>query len=55
MLFFPDGGVVLEGIDGVLAGGEGFGAVGAADGDEDADFANGELAGAVVDDDVGDV
>lgn len=55
MLFFPDGGVVFELVDGVLAGGEGFAAVGAADGDEDADFADGEFAGAVVDDDVGDV
>ena len=46
---------MLEGVDGVLAGGEGFAAVWAADGDEDADFADGEFAGAVVDDDVGDI
>ncbi len=55
MFFFPDGGVVFEGVDGVLTGGEGFAAVGATDGDEDADFAYGQFAGAVVDDDVGDV
>ncbi len=55
MFFFPDGGVVFEGVDGVLAGGEGFAAVGATNGDEDADFADGEFAGAVVDDDVGNV
>ena len=55
MLFFPDGGVVFEGVDGVLAGGEGFAAVGAADGDEDADFAHRQFASAVVDDDTGNV
>jgi len=55
VFFFPDGSVVLEGIDGVLAGGKGFATVGAADSDEDADFADGEFAGAVVNGDVGDV
>ena len=55
VLFLPDRSVVLKGVDGVLAGGEGFAAVGAADGDEDADFAYCKLASAVVDDDAGDV
>lgn len=55
MFFFPDRGVVFEGVDGVLAGGEGLAAVRAADSNEDADFSDGEFAGAVVNDDVGDV
>lgn len=31
VFFFPNGGIVFEGVDRVFAGGEGFGAVGATD------------------------
>ena len=39
-LFFPNWGLVLESIDRVLTGGKSFTAVGTADGDENADFAD---------------
>lgn len=55
VLFFPDRGVVLEGIDSVLAGGKGFGPVRTADGNEDADFANSELTRAVMNDNACDI
>lgn len=55
VLLFPDGRVVLEGVDSELTGGEGFCAMGATNRDENADFTDDELAGAVVNDNVADV
>jgi hypothetical protein len=40
---------MFQGVDSVAAGGKGFGAVGAASGDKDADFPNLQAPNAVVD------
>jgi hypothetical protein len=40
IFFFPNGGLVFEGVNGILTGGKGFGPVGATDRHEDANFSN---------------
>ncbi len=47
VFFFPDGDGALQRVDGEAAGVEGGGAMGSADGDEDAGFSNFEAAKAV--------
>ncbi len=55
MLFFPNRSLVLEIVDRILASCKGFAPMGAAHGHDDADFSNGEVAGAMVDHDAIDI
>ena len=48
----PDGDDLLQAVDGILTGGEGFFPVAGADGDGDADFAEVQMAGAVDEHDI---